>query len=365
MKIELSKNEFLRAFTLGGICSGRTKITPILDYVKVTIKNGNMRFVSFDNENAISIKMDSELLDAEDCVFLLPYKDVLNYVKLIKDYAFTLIVEDSNITIKTEKGNSKFSVLDAKDFPEVGYKEDTQEVEFKSNDLAYFLSNSLKFTNSDDLRPIMNGVYLTNISGKYNFVATDSKSMSVMQSNENTDRQDGEISKVFNKNCIPILLNALKCNDTCIIKIGDTNTTFKVGDTFVISRNIVGNYPRYNAVIPKNNPLKVELNIKDLTDSLNRCLISSSNNLVRLSFSDNKLEISSEDFDFGKSSKEQLTIDCNFDLEIGVDAKKFIDCTSIFDYDKFILYLSDSSHALLFKDVNNINMTLLMPLLIN
>lgn len=366
MNIQLSKNEFLKAFTLGGSCAGRTKLLPILDYVKVIIKNGNVRFSSFDNENGISVKMNCNLLGTEDCVFLLPYKDVLSYVKLISDEMFILIIEDSNITIKTKKGKATFSTLDAKDFPEVGFKEDTQDVEFKSSDLAYYLSNSIKFTNIDELRPILGGIYLTNIGGKYNFVATDSHAMSVIQVDETTDRQDGEISKVFNRNCIPILLNALKYDDTCIIKVGNTNTTFKIGDTFIISRNIVGVYPNYNAVIPKNNTLQIALNKKEVADSISRCMLSSSRNMVKLNFSSNgSLEISAEDFDFGKSSIETLTLDCNFDLTIGFDAIKFIDCLNSFCSDSVNLSLSNATMAGLFTCDDNSDLRLLMPLMLN
>jgi DNA polymerase III subunit beta len=365
MKVEIYKKAFLDAFILGGNFAGKSKLLPILDNVKCLMKeNGTLRFISYDNENAISTKMDDVIQFAENISFLLPYKEVVNYVKLIKDEMFMLIVEESQCTIKHSKGKLNITLANVTEYPEIVKVNSPITIDVDSTELGYGLSNCNPFISDDTLRPITCGVHICVKDNKLEFCATDSKSLSIIRVG-NYEDDYSTLDSVINRNVIPSLLNALKNDNCCTIKVGDANTSFTIGDTIIISRNIVGKYPNYHAVIPKNNPLQVSLNIKELSESLNRALLSSSNNLVRLTFSDNKLEINSEDFDFGKSSKEELTIDCDFDLEIGVEAKKFIDCASIFDNDDFILCLSDSTRALVFKDNNDTNMALLMPMLLN
>ncbi|WP_299230224.1 DNA polymerase III subunit beta [uncultured Bacteroides sp.] len=364
MKIEFKKSDFLKAFILGGSFAGKSRVLPILDNVKCMLKeNGVLRFISSDGEQAISTKFDGTIMLSESCNFLLPYKEVVNYVKLINDASFYIIIEEDKCTIKHSKGKYNITLADAKDFPEISKINNNLAIDIDSNDLYYAISNSAPFLVDDSLRPIFGTIHLCIKDGMFEFCAASNITLTVFRVGD-AEKNNVDFEMLINKNVIPVLLNNLKMGECCNIKVGDTNTVYTIGDTIIVARNTVGKFPNYNAVIPRDNPLRVKINKKDITESFSRCSLSSPNDMVRLSFSENKLIVSSENFNFGKSAKEELDINCNFNLNIAFNAKKFIDCMNIFEGEEILLSLADETRACVLSQEGCESISVLTPMML-
>ena len=139
-----------------------------------------------------------------------------------------------------------------------------------------------------------------------------------------------------------------------------------------MSRIIKETFPDFNSVIPDNNPIKVKVESKQLTESIKRVSIFSNKTTkqIQIHFSENELTISTEDKESNSSGKEY--IECEHKGEKittrynGQYLKEAID--HLFSKD-IEIYLSSAQTAAVFKPTkqkeNTEQTALLMPLRAN
>ena len=136
---------------------------------------------------------------------------------------------------------------------------------------------------------------------------------------------------------------------------------------------VEGNYPGYEAVIPKNNPNKLTIDRIEIYNTLRRVSVYSNqaSNLVKLHLKPNELVISAQDIDYSISAVE--TLNCQYggdEMEIGFKSFFLIEILSNINSDEVVLELSDPTRAglLLPKDQDLEDedlLMLLMPMMIN
>ena len=98
------------SYASGGI----KRILPIVECVKLEIKEGVLRIFSTDGENSISKRYGD--IDCDDYSFCIQYKDIIEYVKMI-DSAYLSIdwsVDDKQVTISHDNGSMKLPLYDEK-----------------------------------------------------------------------------------------------------------------------------------------------------------------------------------------------------------------------------------------------------------
>ena len=175
MEIRLNKKDFVKSLQIGGSFAGKSKVLPILECVKLKRKGNTGFIISTDNENAIS-KMFSFESDGMDFSFCVNYKDLLSYVKLIKDETFTIEYrpsESTQIVISHTKGSTELPVQDATVFPQLKKGGEEKEFTVDAALLNNWIVDGSKFVANDELRPVMNGIFFYFEKGKFGFCASD------------------------------------------------------------------------------------------------------------------------------------------------------------------------------------------------
>ncbi|EJW99042.1 DNA polymerase III subunit beta [gut metagenome] len=140
----------------------------------------------------------------------------------------------------------------------------------------------------------------------------------------------------------------------------------------MVCRLIEGRYPKYNAVIPSNNPYKVTIDRLLFLNALKRVSVFSNqaSSLVKLHLEENLMTVSAQDIDFSTSAEERIS--CQFEgseLSIGFKATYLIEILGNIGSDDVVLELADASRAgLIIPSENNEGedlLMLLMPMMLN
>lgn len=92
MKLVFNRKDFLEAINIGGCYAGNRKVLPILECVKITVKNNKCTILSYDDMNAIKTSCNIISSD-EDIVFCINKADIESYVNLLRDETFEMEVE--------------------------------------------------------------------------------------------------------------------------------------------------------------------------------------------------------------------------------------------------------------------------------
>lgn len=365
MRITVNRRDFIKALNVGSVFAGKSKNMPILDCVKIKIKEDTMTIVSTDSSNAISKKVG--LLSSDgDFVFCVNAANLLKYVKLITDEFFDLVLaEDGNsVDVAHSKGSLTLPLMDANSFPIMKMSDEFAEFEIDAALLNNCIVLGKDFVDTNDFRPVMNGIYFTLNGSVFTYSASNGhlliNDMFGLESDKNT-------SFILHSSTFVAVCNAISECETVKVRVTDRNTAFIGSGISLITRNIEQKYPNVSAVIPKECSKRVIVGKNELVDAVKRCSFSSKGvTVTKFNFDGNTLNISATDSDYSIKSVEKVDIECDSSIEIGFNSDMFIKALSAINTDKVVIEMTDNSRPAVFKENNTESnkVVLLTPMLL-
>lgn len=353
---------------------GSKNSLPILDCFLFQVANGEMSITASDSDNVIKSTLALTDHDGEG-EFCVPNRVILDALKELPEQPLHFDVDAAGeavaIKIVYQNGLYNFTGQSAEEYPRTQSMNDAcTTVSLPTEMLINNISRSLFATASDELRPVMNGIYFDLTADALAIVASDGHKL--VRSKNFTIKS--ESPSVFNlpKKPASLLKNILsKDGDDAIIKFDDRSAEIQFTDGVMRCRLIDGRYPNYNSVIP-NNPNEVTVDRRGLQSALRRVLpfASESSQLIRFHIESGRFEVSSEDIDFSTSAKEQLSCEYNGSpISIGFKGSSLMEILSNLTSDNIIIQLADPSRAGIIvpaeQPENEDILMLIMPMLLN
>lgn len=365
MKLTLNKNEFVKALQVGGSFAGKSKVMPILDCVKIKVGLDKLTIVSTDSENAISKRLNGIASD-EEGTFCVNMNDLVSYIKLINSDEIEININGNAAEVKHAKGSFTFPVESSDEFPSIKPDEDCVEVSINATLLNNWIADGKNFVASDELRPVMNGLYVYCKENELGCCATDGHAL--FTDNIKVENVP-EFSFILNKNAFKTVCDAIQSVEEVRVKVGTRNVMFVADGVSVIARQIDGRYVNFKAVCPKDNSIEVKVDRKEMLNAIIRSSVGASkaSMLTRMKVDGFNLEISSEDLDFNKKANEYLTVDANGNITIGFKASLLIGILNSISTDNVVITMKDPTRAAIFKedDTESEKIYLLMPMMLN
>lgn len=375
MDFVISSSQFLSHLQIVSRVVNSKNALPILDNVLLSIEDGFLRITASDLESTITTTIPLENYSGTGVIAT----DMKKILEVIKEFSeqpltFSISTEDNRIDITSGYGKYTIVGVDASDFPQTAQLKSDKAISVSiSPDILYCGINSAIFaTGDDELRPIMNGIFIELQESGINFVATDAHKL-VKYTRKEVKAQT-ESSFILPKKPASILKTILpKAADDVILEFDEKNAVFSFGSIKLTCRLLEGVYPNYNSVIPRDNPNNLVIDRVELANSLRRVgmFASQASNLVGLKLSGNSLEISAQDMDFSISGRE--TLSCQYqgdDMEIGFKSNFLCEILNNISTTEVSIELSDPTRAGIILPKDNENpeeevLMLLMPMMIN
>ncbi len=369
MKFAVSSGELLnRLQTVGKVISSKSAL-PILDNFLFIVSGSTLTIVASDRE----VTMQTTLAisnSGNDGRIAVPGGKLLEFLKRLPEQPVTFNINEENSAIETITMSGKNVQIghNADEFPET--KElapEAQNFKIQADVFLAGISKAAFATGNDELRPVMNGIYVDIDPDYITFVATDSHKLARYI---RTDVQTGfKASFVLNKKPVAVLKSILSKND------GEISISFDSGNAVFTTPNyrmqcvlINTPYPQYRTVIPTDNAYKVLINREDLLNAIGRVsLFADSTSLVKFELSSNSIRVTAQDLDFSNEGEE--TIACQYDgadMSIGFKASFFVEILSNMTATDIIIELGDQARAGIMvpaeKVENEDELMLLMPM---
>ncbi|MEG2612492.1 MAG: DNA polymerase III subunit beta, partial [Alistipes sp.] len=246
-----------------------------------------------------------------------------------------------------------------------------RELTLDVDTLVNGINKTIFATADDELRPVMNGIYINITEQSLIFVGTDAHKLVKYEAEE---KNAVEASFILPKKPATLLRSVLlKEEEAITVGFDSKNVVFSLKNHTLVCRLIEGNYPNYNAVIPNNNPNKVLVDRIELMNGIKRVAVCSNptTNLIRLDVENNKINLTAQDIDFSVSANESIS--CNYEgqaISIGFKSTFLVEILSNMDTSTVVIELADSTRAGVFKPVyddkqTSTSLMLLMPMMIN
>ena len=357
--------------TLGGIINS-TNTLPILDNFLFEINNNKLTLSSSDLESTMTSEIEIESTSTDKIA--ISAKLLTDILKTFSEQPLTFSKTDNN-TIEISASNGKYSLayLNGDEFPKQIELLDAHETKVKGSDLGNAINSTIFASGTDDLRPVMNGVFFQFNSDSLKFVATDAHKLVKFETSEYTTNEVSEF--IMPKKPLQILKGILQGEDSeLVIQHNESNAKFIFDKSSITCRLIDGKFPNYEAVIPKDNPNVLTIDRQLFLNSVRRVSIFSNKttNQIRIKIAGTLLNISAEDFDFSNKANENL--ECQFsgdDIQIGFNSKFLIEMLNNLESDMITLSMSHPNRAGIIRPLNEdgesketITM-LVMPVMLN
>lgn len=373
MKFVISSSALLSFLSTASKVISNKNTLPILDYFLFEVKDGNLRVTASDLETTMTSTIAPESVESEG-IIAAPVKLLIDSLKEFSEQPLTFEADENTweIKISWKTGSIALPGTSGLSYPVAQpLSDDTREFEIEADMLLGGINKTIFATADDELRPVMNGIYMDMTPEHYTFVATDAhKLVKYTIDNENGTAASFILPKKP-ANLLRTIL--LKEDDAVKVSFDANNVKFTLHNGTLICRLIEGVYPNYNAVIPANNPNKVIVDRMELLNAIKRVAVCSnqSTNLIKFDINAGVINLTAQDLDFSYSANESLA--CSYEgtpITIGFKSTFLIEILSNLETPSVVIELADSTRSGVFKplydDVETSNtLMILMPMLIN
>jgi DNA polymerase-3 subunit beta len=348
---------------------------PILDNFLFQLENNELKITASDLETTLITNITLENVTDEGSIAI-PARILTDTLREFPDQPLTFDIntETFGVVITTENGKYNVVGQSGEDFPQMPIIKDDKKtsVQLSSELLLNGISKTLFATADDELRPVMNGIYIELLTDSMTFVASDAHKL--VRYRRMDVKADQESSFILSKKPASLLKAILpkEENNDVLVEFDDKNAFFTLTNYKLVSRLVEGNYPSYNSVIPTHNPNKLTIDRLEFYNALKRVALFSNqaSNLVKLEMKNNQMNVSAQDIDFSISANERLN--CQYDgdeMEIGFKSSFLIEILSNLTSTDVLAEFSDPSRAGIFFPAEKENededvLMLLMPMMI-
>ena len=306
MHFIVSSNQLLRHLqALGGVLSNSNTL-PILDHFLFDLAPGELVVTASDLETTMSTKLEVRTDDTG--AIAIPAKMLLDILKAFPDIPLTFKVDSAThaVELSSDAGKYKLTGANGDEFPQSPALEGATGVDMPASTLVSAINRTLFAAGSDDLRPVMSGIFFELYADNVRFVATDAHRLVRYA---RTDASAPETASfIVPKKPLTLLKNAASSAETVNIAFTESNACFTFDDVTIMCRLIEGKYPNYEAVIPKDNPNRMTINRTLFLQAIRRAAIfaNKTTHQVRLRIAGSELTVSAEDLDFANEATEHL-----------------------------------------------------------
>ncbi len=373
MKFTVSSSALLSLLATTGKVISNKNTLPILDHFLMELEGGVLKVTASDLETTLVGALTVEGSEADGRIAA-PAKQMLDSLKEFPELPLTIEVNDQTweIRISWKSGSLSIPGSSPVSYPALPQlNAERKELTLDVDLLVNGINKSIFATADDELRPVMNGIYINLQPAALTFVGTDAHKLVKYEA-----EYENEVSAAFilPKKPANLLKSVLlKEEDDIQLAFDSKNACFKLKNHTMVCRLIEGTYPNYNAVIPAANPNKLLVDRIELMNGIKRVAVCSNptTNLIRMDIADNKITLTAQDIDFSMSANE--TISCSYDgqpISIGFKSTFLVEILSNVDTPTVLIELADSTRAGVFKPVYDDKQTsttlmLLMPMMIN
>lgn len=378
MEIVLSKQCFASALARTSSISDRKSSMQILSNVLISTEpNGNVQFAATDLNLSASGVFPADVKQQGEIT--LPAKTLYDIVRSMPDGMIRLKADGDAVEISCGRSNFKLLGLPADDFPSMPQPGDVEFFEVDPGMLADMIDKTSFSISSDETRPHINGALFQGDGKLLRMVTTDGHRLSKIELKSD---QSGffNFSMVIPNKGISEIKRMLDDGDDMVLIGSRDGSVFikrdveaekavddepaKKAEFILVSKLIESEFPPYEQVIPKGQDKRIIVSRGKILDALKRVSVVSSDRTLGVKFqlTEGAVEISTDNPSIGEGSE---IVDVNYDgeaMEIGFNAKYFIDVLNVLGDEEVVLELAGYLDPAVVKDLDDTFVGVVMPM---
>lgn len=319
---------------------------PILSNVLMRAQGDRLEFTATDLDVTITCAVEAKIKKPGSST--VPVKKLFGIVRELNNLEMDLEVDEKhNCTIRSGSSFYKINGLSADEFPPIPQFRDEKKITLPQETVRTMMKKTSFAISTDESRYVLNGIFISLKDHKMTMVATDGRRLALVD--EEVDIPDkGSGDFIIPAKTVTELNRLLQDKGQLEVHFAENQASLQLTDekgssVLIITKLVEGNYPNYRQVIPAETKERVTLVREEFLHALRRAEIMTSekSNSVKLTFSQNKLEITANSPEVGEA-KETIAINYKGpDISIAFNPKYLIDPLNALPNDEVYIELID------------------------
>jgi len=329
LEITISRAELLRELTAAQSVVERKTTIPILSNFLFEAEGDRLTITATDLDQSIRTSCAAKVKKPGACT--IPARKLFEYIKLLPEGDISIKLMDNHwVQIRAGRSNTKMVGMARANFPAVPEFPTTGAVKIALPSLRNMISKTIFAISNEESRYTLNGALLVLKAESMAMVATDGHRLAhIEKMGEQLEGIAGEKKTLIPRKALSELQSLLNSTDAEHVEFADDEQSlfFRVGGRVLTSRKLTGQFPNYEAVLPRDNNKFVIVRGEDLMGSIQRVaqFADERSGAIKIRLEQNELRLSSSSTDTGES-EDTIETPYNYDpLVVGFNSQYLID----------------------------------------
>jgi len=348
LEITVSKAELLRELTATqGVVERKTTI-PILSNFLFEAAGDKLSITATDLDLSLRTSCTAKVKKEGACT--IPARKLYEYVKLLPDADISVkLLENHWVNIRAGRSNTKMVGMARSNFPTLPAFPTAGIVKIPASILQTMIHKTIFAISNEESRYTLNGALMVLKPDSIVMVATDGHRLAHIETSEKFAGVSGEMKTLVPKKAMAELSSLLSNSDVDEVEFAKDESTlfFRLGARLLTSRQLTGQFPNYEAVLPKDNNKSVTVHCDDLNGAIQRVaqFADERSGAIRMKLEKNELKVSSSSTEAGES-EDSIETDYGADsLTIGFNSGYLLDFLKAADSSEIRLEFKDPQSA--------------------
>ena len=347
MEITVTQSDLLKELTATqGVVERKTTI-PILSNFLFEAAGERLSITATDLD--LSLRTSCPAKVKKDGACTVPARKLYEYAKLLPEGDISIKLLDNHwVQIRCGRSNTKMVGMARANFPSLPNMPTTGVMKIPATVLRALISKTIFAISNEESRYTLNGALLVLKAESAVMVATDGHRLAHIETTAKFD-VSGELRTLVPKKAMAELNTLLQQSDSDDIEFAKDESTlfFRVGSRLLTSRQLTGQFPNYEAVLPRDISKVLTLRANELEGAILRVaqFADERSGAIRLRLDKNELKLSSSSTEAGESED---SIETSYDGEpmvIGFNSAYLLDFLKAAGAEEVRLEFKDAQSA--------------------
>jgi DNA polymerase-3 subunit beta len=305
MEITVSRQDLVKELTATQSVVERKTTIPILSNFLIEAEGDRLNITATDLDQAIRTSTEVKVKKAGACT--IPARKLYDYIKLLPEGDISIKLLDNHwVQIRSGRSNTKMVGMARANYPQVPEFPSVAVTSISTSALKTLIARTIFAISNEESRYTLNGALLVIKSESLAMVATDGHRLSFVEKpNETLDGISGEKRVLIPRKALQELQQLLSTTEAEKVEFADDEHTlfFRVGHRTLSTRKLSGQFPNFEAVMPRDNTKFAVVRSSELSAAIQRVaqFADERSGAIRMKLESNELKISSSSTESGES----------------------------------------------------------------
>jgi DNA polymerase III subunit beta len=328
MEITVTKFDLLKELTATqGVVERKTTI-PILSHFLFEAAGDKLAITATDLDLGLRTSCPAKVKKEGSCT--IPARKLYDYVRLLPDGDITIkLLENHWVNIRSGRSNTKMVGMARSNFPALPTFPSSGTIKIPGQVLRTMIAKTIFAISNEESRYTLNGALMVLKPESIVMVATDGHRLAHIEKAQEAFPDVQELKTLIPKKAMAELNSLLNASEEDAVEFAKDESTlfFRIGGRILTSRQLTGQFPNYEAVLPRDNNKYVTVRCEDISSAIQRVaqFADERSGAIKLRLEKGALTVSSSSAETGESEDSIETTYQADPIVIGFNSQYLLD----------------------------------------